>query len=156
MTIASSNLTRRLEDYLEAVSVLVGRDGVARVRDIAARTEVSKSSVTAALRHLSASRLVRYDPYQLVTLTPRGEELGQQIRRKHETLRQFLVNVLNIEPGKAEANACRMEHVVDDEVLQRVSLLAEFAQERQPDSGDWLDRFLTYCRRRESSDTDAR
>jgi DtxR family Mn-dependent transcriptional regulator len=144
-------LTRRREDYLEAVFELAARDGVARVRDIALRTRVSKSSVTAALKQLARAGLIEHDPYQLVRLTPRGHALAGQVRRKHDVLRGFLVEVLSIEPPRAEANACRMEHVVDDQVLRRLVLLSEFLRDRPPPVADWVERFAAYCRKHDSS-----
>ena len=47
-----------MEDYLEGIIVLVRRDRVARVRDIAGRMGVGMSSVTAALKSLSKRKLV--------------------------------------------------------------------------------------------------
>ncbi len=142
----STKLTRRLEDYLEAVLVLVRQDGVARVRDIAAATNVSKSSVTAALKHLSDDGLVNHDPYQFVTLTPRGTELAQEVLDKHDLLMSFLIDVLNIDPVAAEENACRMEHVVDDIVLEQMSALAEFIQDCPQGGPEWIKKFSNYCR----------
>ena len=139
-------LTRRLEDYLEAVLVLVRQDGVARVRDIAAATNVSKSSVTAALKHLTDDGLVNHDPYQFVTLTPRGQTLAQKVLDKHNLLTSFLADVLNVDPSAAEENACRMEHVVDDIVLERMSALAEFIQECPMGGSEWIKKFSDYCR----------
>ena len=146
----SAALSRRLEDYLEAVFDLVRRDGFARVRDIASRTHVSKSSVTAALRQLCLSGLVHHDPYEVVTLTDRGETLAEELRRKHNTLRGFLEQVLNIDGETADANACRMEHVVDDQVLRRLRMLAEFARDRPARSRDWLADFSAYCREQDA------
>jgi len=147
---ANPKLTRRLEDYLEAVLVLIRSSGVARVRDIAARTDVSMSSVTAALKQLAQIGLVHYDPYELVTLTARGEAAGEKIRRKHNTLADFLVNVLDVDTERAEANACRMEHVVDDQVLRRLRTLGEFLALRSGREEDWLAEFAAYCHDREA------
>ena len=144
-----AHLTRRREDYLEAVFELVHSGGFARVRDIASRAHVSKSSVTAALKQLSQAGLVHYDPYEMVTLTDRGEALAEKIRGRHDTLRQFLEGVLDIDAETADANACRMEHVVDEEVLRRLAMLAEFVEQCPLHGGDWLDGFSAYCRRRE-------
>ncbi len=138
-------MTRRLEDYLEAVLVLVRQDGVARVRDIAAATNVSKSSVTTALKHLSDEGLINHDPYQYVTLTPHGQELAQKVLDKHELLTAFLTDVLNIDLTEAEENACRMEHVVDDIVLERMSMLAEFTRQCPLGGKDWIGKFSAYC-----------
>jgi len=151
MSEPTKKLTRRLEDYLEAVWVLTQEQGAARVRDIAARTDVTMSSVTSALKQLARGGLVHYDPYQLVTLTARGESLAERIHDKHDALRGFLVEVLDLDPHTAEANACRMEHVVDDEVLHRLSLLARFLQQRRPEQEEWIQRFGAYCRSQGSS-----
>lgn len=145
MAETKNKISRRQEDYLEAVLLLVRRDGVARVRDIAQRTRVSKPSVTAALRHLSREGLVRYDPYEWVTLTPRGQAVGGRISAKHDTLRSFLIHVLGVDAASAEENACRMEHVVDDRVLARLTQLAEFIQSR-PQDRRWLEEFAAYRR----------
>ncbi len=147
----SERLTRRLEDYLEAVLVLVRRNGVARVRDIAARTGVSMSTVTAALKQLAKMDLVHYDPYEVVTLTARGKSAGKKILAKHDALVEFMVNVLDVERKRAEANACRMEHVVDDQVLRQFRLLGEFLASRDTPRRRWLEDFSAYCRRREKA-----
>jgi DtxR family Mn-dependent transcriptional regulator len=146
MATASGKLTRRLEDYLEAVWVLTQETGAARVRDIAARTDVTMPTVTSALRQLAQAGLVHYDPYQLVTLTDRGESAARRIRHKHEAITEFLVDVLDVSAETAAANACRMEHVVDDEVLTRLSLLAEFLCQHRPRGADWQERFEAFRR----------
>jgi len=147
---AQKKLTRRLEDYLEAVLVLVRRRGSARVRDIARLTHVSKSTVTASLKQLAKAGLVDHAPYQLVMLTPRGEALAEAIRRKHETLAEFLSDILNVDATTAEENACRMEHVVDDEVLRRIALLGEFIQNQPLHGEDLVNTFAAYCQQQES------
>lgn len=147
MAAKEPKLTRRLEDYLEAVLVLVRRDNVARVRDIAARTGVGMSSVTAALKQLAEMHLVRYDPYEVVTLTPRGEKLGSKIRRRHDTLTEFLIKVLDVNSDRAEENACRMEHVVDEQVLRKLRMLGDFLTRRGEEDEDWTKEFSAYCAR---------
>ena len=117
---ASTPLSPSQEDYLEAVLDLVRTGRVARVRDIARRLNVGMSSVSIALRALGARGLVNYDPYQVVTLTARGEELGRLVTRRHEVLQAFLTDVLGIDSALAQSNACRMEHAIDDSVLQRL------------------------------------
>lgn len=144
------SLTRRREDYLEAILVLVRQGGSARVRDIAARTGVSMSTVSTALRQLARAGLVNYDPYELTTLTARGRTRAEEIRQKHLALVAFLRKALDVDEGTAEANACRMEHVVDDEVLTRLGRLVEFLDELPAEGTDWPERFSAFCRGRES------
>lgn len=143
-------LSHRLEDYIEAVLILVRQHGVARVRDIAAATNVSKSTVTAALKQLTQEGLVKHAPYEFVTLTPRGRKVAKQILQKHNLLTSFLVNVLGIDRPRAEENACRIEHVIDDKVLGRLDLLASYIQQCPLGANEWLERFSAYVHQQES------
>lgn len=138
-------LTASLEDYLEAILLLVRRGRVARVRDIARRLDVGMSSVTAALKVLSKRKLVNYDPYQVVTLTDGGRDLAEQISRRHELLRRFLTGVLGLDAESADINACRMEHAMDNTVLDRLRSFAEFIQ-CCPRAGEkWINEFVNFC-----------
>ena len=139
-------LTTSLEDYLEAILILVRRGRVARVRDIAKRVGVGMPSVTAALKTLAKRKLVNYDPYQVVTLTEQGMRIGAEIGRRHQLLRRFLTDVLGLEAEEAEANACRMEHAVDAALLNRLGKLVEFVRHRLPTGSDWMEAFGEFCR----------
>ncbi len=121
-------ISAELEDYLEALLQLE-RDGqVARVSDIARRVAVHKSTVTAALKTLGERGLVAYAPYAHATLTPEGRAIATAISRNHEIISHFLRDVLLVDEATAEANACRMEHVMDKEVLERLVLFAHYMQ----------------------------
>jgi DtxR family Mn-dependent transcriptional regulator len=114
-----------MEDYLEAVLLLAAPNGVARVRDIARRLGVGMPSVSSALKALSRRGLVNYDPYQFITLTARGRQQAVAISIRHETLRRFFVEVLGMSDDSAQANACRIEHAADSELLARLGRLAD-------------------------------
>jgi len=83
-------------------------------------------SVSVALRTLSSRGLVNYDPYQVITLTDEGQKLGEEIQNRHQVLQDFMTDVLGLEVGVAQANACRMEHVIDPIALER---LKDFAHQ---------------------------
>jgi DtxR family Mn-dependent transcriptional regulator len=140
-----NDLTSSQEDYLEAILYLVRKSRVARVRDIAGRLDVGMSSVTAALKSLAAKDLVNYDPYQFITLTDRGREVAERITARHELIRRFLTDVLGLDRDVAEANACRMEHAVDQVVLDRLRDLAQFVRQSAGSSGDGARAFPDYC-----------
>ena len=46
--------------------------------------------------------------------------------RRHEIIRGFFIQVLALDEKLADANACRMEHVLDPEVLERLAAFANF------------------------------
>lgn len=137
----SAALSATLENYLETIARLIADRGAARVRDISEVLSVHKSTVTAALKSLTEKGLVNYAPYEFATLTPQGARMAKRIMRRHEVIQRFLVEVLLLDKGMAEANACRMEHVLDKDVLERLRLFAEFVKECPRTGSDWLGRF---------------
>jgi DtxR family Mn-dependent transcriptional regulator len=134
------------EDYLEAILELTMRDGSARVRDIADRIAVAKSSVTVALRALSRAGLIHYAPYQLVTLTEKGRAMSEKISGRHRVLRDFMVGVLGVDDVVADRNACRIEHAVEDRVMRRFSCFVEFMRRSRVRASQLPAAFGTYCR----------
>jgi DtxR family Mn-dependent transcriptional regulator len=127
----ASSLSASLEDYLEAIFCVSRLHGVARAKDIAEKANVGKSSVTAALKLLSEKGLINYDPYQYISLTEKGETEAQKILRRHEVLKEFLVEILHVEDDLAGKNACRMEHQIDEHVLDKlIEFVDKFRKER--------------------------
>ena len=121
-------LSESLEDYLEAILETVGHKQVARAKDISYLMQVRKSSVTGALRSLAEKGLVNYAPYNLITLTSKGQSIAEEVHRKHQALRNFFIKVLAIDPETAEAGACRMEHAIPPLILER---FVQFLQVRR-------------------------
>jgi len=143
----STHLTATLEDYLEAILHVVAEKGEARVNDIAAELSVHKSTVTAALKRLARERMVNYSPYASATLTARGRKEARRVARRHRVIRDFLMAVLAVAPESADENACRMEHVVDKDVLDRLARFAQFVKDCPRTGEGWVTRFRAYCDR---------
>ncbi|MFA5865383.1 MAG: metal-dependent transcriptional regulator [Phycisphaerae bacterium] len=115
-----NQLSASLEDYLEAIYWVSREHGVARVSQIADRIAVGKSSVTAALKLLSEKGYVNYDPYQYISLTGTGEALALDVVWRHDVLKRFFIEVLGINETLAGETACKMEHHIHREVLDRL------------------------------------
>lgn len=118
-------LSASLEDYLEAILRLERASRVTRVSEIAAELSVSRPSVTGALKNLSARGLVTHERYGHVTLTQEGSAIAEGVEARHVAIREFLTEVLGIDREKAEGTACRMEHVLDADVLAHFVAYAE-------------------------------
>jgi DtxR family transcriptional regulator, Mn-dependent transcriptional regulator len=110
-------LSASLEDYLEAILQLERASRVARVSEIAGQLGVSRPSVTGALKILGARGFVSHAPYGHVTLTREGAHIAVDVERRHLAIRDFLTRVLCIPADRAETTACKMEHVLEPEVL---------------------------------------
>ncbi len=145
---STSQITVTGEDYLEAILRLVNEKGAARVRDIASVLSVHKSTVSASLKSLSERGFVNYSPYEITTLTPQGREIAEDVTRRHEIVRDFFVEVLAVEDGVANANACRAEHILDADVLDRLATFARFIQDCPTAREQCLKQFRAYYRRR--------
>ena len=132
------------EDYLAAIYQLVKTQQVARVNMIAKKLRVGLSTVTAALKSLAAKELILYQPYSYVTLTETGASLGAQLAHKHQVLVDFPTTILALPPDEAEINAHRLEHAIDEEVLQRIISFIRFLEECPRGGMDWIKEFQHY------------
>ena len=119
------------EDYLLIILRLVQAGRVARSKEIADAAGVTPSSVTTALRQLAAGGYIHYDPYSYVTLTEAGSQLASDLEQRQALLLEFLEHVLRIDAGPASANACRMEHVIDREVRERLEQFLGFINSQE-------------------------
>jgi DtxR family Mn-dependent transcriptional regulator len=138
-------LTSSLEDYLKTILYLENEKRFARPKDIAARLNVRRASVTAALHSLSEKNLIEYEPYSSVSLTPEGFRQASKIVHRHKVLSQFLTKFLLLPYEISEPNACRMEHSIDDETLERLIKFIEFIENCPRTGLDWLKSFSRVC-----------
>ena len=127
-------LSASLEDYLEAILRIVQKKQVARAKDISTLLDVGRSSVTGALRALAERELINYAPYDIVTLTEKGLTIAKNVAKRHKILRDFFVKVLAVAADEADATACKIEHVISETVLKRLTDFIEYT-ERCPHRG---------------------
>lgn len=108
------------EMYLETIYILQDSHGHAHVVDIANRLGVAKPSVTKAMNKLMKEGLIDKEPYGPITLTEKGKAFSMKINRKHELISYFLERSLGLTATEASENACRMEHVITDAMLEAI------------------------------------
>ena len=117
-------LTKASEDYLEAIYRLsledAAGDGSVRSVDVAEHLGVSKASVNKALSTLKEADMVEQSRYGRVALTAKGREYAALVWRAHRTLRLFLESDLGVEPERADAEACLMEHALSADTMLRL------------------------------------
>lgn len=144
MTEKKPILSESLEDYLETILDLEKTNKVARVKEIAEKMGVLRGSVTGALKNLAEKNLINYEPYSFITLTRKGATIATEIARRHEVLKDFLHNVLLLDPEKAEQNACRMEHGMDRTAIDRLVQFIEYVHYCPRTGDDWIKAFVDY------------
>ncbi len=128
----SSDLSPSLENYLEEMLLLEEEKKEVRVTDLAERLDIAKSSVNQAVSRLAKSKLVECSRYSPIRLTPAGRQKAKEICNKHFLLKSFLEDILQVNASVAEVEACRMEHILSRETLQK---LKRFMEEYRKNKG---------------------
>lgn len=100
------------EDYLEAVLRLSAAQKDVHAVEVSRELGVSKPAVTKAMRILTQKGYVEIRDNH-IRLTERGREYAESVFEKHKLLTAFLVK-LGVDAQTAEADACRMEHLVSE------------------------------------------
>ena len=120
MTKKTADLSEAMEDYLEAIYHISREEGGGvKPGLIAQRMKVHKSTVTIALRNLDALKLINYSPYHEVHLTVEGFHRAESVIYRHKIFYRFLHDVLEIETDLAEKTACRLEHALPPQIVER-------------------------------------
>ena len=112
------------EDYLEAILVLQKQKGMVRSVDVARHLDVSKPSVCHAVATLKNGGFLTMDDGFFLHLTNIGREVAEQIYEKHRFFTERLI-AADVDPKTAEADACRIEHVISEESFRRLKAAME-------------------------------
>ena len=143
---SGDKLTPTMEDYLEAIYTLSQEKRAVRVKDIAKRLGVKMPTVTGMLKTLSDKGMIDHEKYEYLELTGKGSHIGSQIDHRHQLLKSFLIDILQINHDQADEDACKMEHAVSPTTLERIVEFMEFIENCPRSGSDWLDLFNEYRR----------
>jgi DtxR family Mn-dependent transcriptional regulator len=139
------DLSDSLENYLEVILELEETNKVARAKQIADRLDIQRGSVTGGLKALAEKGYINYKPYSFITLTSKGKRIARDITYRHGVIKDFLTNVLQIDPETAEETACRMEHAIDATSIDRLVCFIEYIFSCPRAGEQWIQSFLSYC-----------
>jgi DtxR family transcriptional regulator, Mn-dependent transcriptional regulator len=117
------------QEYIEIIAFLEKEHRVARVKDIADRRGVTRSSVSIALNQLSKKELITHESYGHVTLTPAGRRLAQKLTVRHHAVKELLTNILGISEEIAEQDACKFEHLISAETFTALTRFLSFLEQ---------------------------
>ena len=118
-------LSASLEDYLETICNFTKNNNKVRAIDISKSLDVSRASVTEALTKLAKKGYINHEHYGNISLTEKGEKIAKEIVSRHETLQIFFNNILELPEAEAAENACRIEHVITDNALNKIKKYLE-------------------------------
>ena len=130
---------KTIEDYVELIYILQNKDEKVHTNNIASALDINPASVTEIFQKLSDEGYIDYKKYNGVTLTQKGKKIAISTKKKHDTLKNFLM-ILGINKKTADIDACKIEHIVNSETMERLTKFVEFVQQFK-DGPRWLDHF---------------
>ena len=123
-----SKLSASLEDYLEIICNLLKTGDNVKAVEVAKKLNISRASVSEALAKLAERNLIVYDSHKGITITTEGLKKAQDVILKHNTLTAFFEETLGLKKDVAEDNACKIEHVISDDVFKRIMKFQQYCE----------------------------
>ena len=105
------------EMYLETILVLKKRISSVRSIDIATELNYSRPSVSRAVNLLQGKGYIVIAKNGVISFTEEGLKKATDIQERHSVITDVFVK-LGAGVDVAEENACRVEHVITDELMQ--------------------------------------
>ena len=113
------NIHESAEDYLEMILMLKEQKGEVRSVDIAMGLNVTKPSVSFAMKQLRENGYIVMDHENLISLTDKGMEIAQKIYTRHKVITKFLMQI-GVSEEHARADACKIEHDISAATFEAI------------------------------------
>ena len=133
---------KTIEDYVELVYIIQNKKEKVHTSDIASAFDINPASVTEIFQKLSDEGYINYEKYTGVTLTEKGRKIAMNTKKKHETLKNFLI-LLGVDEKIADEDACKIEHNINQKTMGKLRKFVEFAK-LEDGCTRWLDHFKYY------------
>lgn len=117
------------ENYLESILVIKSQKGFVRSIDIANDLEVSKPSVSVAMKNFREEGYITVDPDGNIDLTEKGLEIAKRVYERHTVISKALM-ALGVDEETALLDSCKIEHVISEKTFAK---LKDFLKSRNID-----------------------
>ena len=107
------------EDYLEQILMLLEQKGYARSTDIALGLNVTKPSVSVAMKKLRENGYIHMGSDGLISLTDKGYAIARRIYDRHKALTRYLIQ-LGVPEETAREDACKIEHDLSEASFEAI------------------------------------
>ena len=107
-----------VEMYLKAMWLIKENNEPIKVSSIAKLLRIRQPSVVQMMKRIDKMGYVQYKKFD-ITMTEKGEKIGESIVRKSRLLEVLMVNHLKVRPD--EKIVCGMEHHMSDEFTDSLS-----------------------------------
>ncbi|MCR5778440.1 MAG: metal-dependent transcriptional regulator [Lachnospiraceae bacterium] len=108
------------EDYIETIYRLKRKNGSVRSIDVAKELGFSRPSVSRAVSILKKDGYIVVDDTGNLELTDKGKKKATGVYDRHRTLTKFLIETAGVSEKTAEADACRIEHIISESTFRGI------------------------------------
>jgi len=109
------------EMYLETIYLLTKERDCVRSIDVAEHMGYSKPSISRAVGLLKQGGYLNMEGDGSLILTEEGKAIAEKIFERHTVLSDLLMHI-GVSEETAAKDACKIEHVISDEVLDAIKV----------------------------------
>lgn len=126
---AELELTSSMEDYLEMICRLESESRVVRINALAQKLNVKPSSASKMVQNLKESGYITFHKYGYIETTPKGQQMGFYLLRRHKVLHEFLC-ILNHSEQELE-QVEKIEHFMNRQTVENLEKLTQKLREEE-------------------------
>ncbi len=145
-------ITAVQQDYLEIIYRLSrnhkndrdrGKNEGVRITDIASSLGTKLPTVTRAVKKLTEQGYLNHKQHGDVSLTNSGIKLAKEIVHLHEDVFRFFTEILGVNPKRASADTCQIEHCLSPETAQKLHEFLEYFNNLSKRQKELFTKFQT-------------
>jgi len=119
---------KRFEDYLKVVYMLQQNKEEVRLKEVARTMNLKPPTVLQYINKLCEMGLVVYSQGR-IRLTEEGLKKAKKLFEKYEVIKNFFKDVMGMDEEKASEIACLIEHVVDEDTIEKMKVFINKVKE---------------------------
>jgi len=123
--LSDRHLSEKEDEILEFIGKLyeIHQQKSIKRLDLAKELHCSPSLINKLLISLENKKLITHEKYGEITLTDDGLAKAHNLIRKHRLSESLFVKILGMNPSEVHDYACKFEHVMDDNLANRIDAL---------------------------------
>jgi DtxR family Mn-dependent transcriptional regulator len=137
-------LTHSSVHHLLAMQALLKKNGYVRGVDISNYLNISRSSASITLRKLVVKGYIREDENKFYHFAGPGTDLVNSVLSKRRIIQLFFEKVLFLTPPLAEAEACKIEHLLDEETGKKLISFMGFFLSDAAEAKAFIEKYKSY------------
>lgn len=107
------------ENYLESILMIKKTKGYVRSIDIVNKLNVTKPSVSVAMKHFREEGYIVMDADGYITLTEKGQSIAEQMYERHHLIAKALI-AIGVDEETAYEDSCKIEHDISNVTFEKI------------------------------------